>query len=100
MFGLSIEHLLVLAVAALFILGPERLPGAAEWAGRAIRRTRAMLAQARDEVANDLGADFDELREPLQDLADLCTTGQRAVLNRYLNEPEVPPRRARAPRPR
>ncbi len=37
MFDLSIGKLLILAVAALFVLGPERLPAAATWLARDAR---------------------------------------------------------------
>jgi hypothetical protein len=36
--NLSWAHMLVLLMAALFILGPERLPQSAAWLGRTIRQ--------------------------------------------------------------
>lgn len=68
MFGLSIEKLLVLAMAALFILGPERLPAAAGWLGRAVRHVKAFTSDAQNQVRSQLGPEFDQLRQPLHDL--------------------------------
>jgi sec-independent protein translocase protein TatB len=39
-FDLSIEKLLILAVVALFVLGPERLPAAATWLARTLRQIK------------------------------------------------------------
>jgi hypothetical protein len=55
MFGLSIEHLLILLVA-LFILGPQRLPNAAEWLGQAVRRVRGFAATAQEQMRAEPGA--------------------------------------------
>ena len=40
MFDLSLEKLFILAVVALFVLGPQRLPMAASWLAKTIRRIR------------------------------------------------------------
>ena len=40
-------EILVLIVAGLFILGPERLPSAAAWVGRSIRQVRKYATGAR-----------------------------------------------------
>ncbi len=65
MFDLSIEKIAVLGVLALFILGPERLPGAMSWLGRTIRQVKDYAAGAREHLE---GPEFDELREPLNEL--------------------------------
>jgi sec-independent protein translocase protein TatB len=83
-FGLSMEHLLLLLVAALFILGPERLPAAAEWLGKTVRRARDFTANAHEQVRSELGPEFDELRKPLQDLNSLRNIGVNTAVVRYL----------------
>jgi sec-independent protein translocase protein TatB len=60
MFGLSI--LLILLVVALYILGPQRLPSAAEWLGQAVRRVRGFTATTQEQMRAELGPEFDELR--------------------------------------
>lgn len=67
MFGLSVEHLTILAVAALFILGPERLPSAAAWLGKALRQVSDCTASTQEQLRSELGPEFDELRHPLRD---------------------------------
>ncbi len=72
MFDLSTEKIFVLGVVALFILGPERLPAAAQWLGNTIRQVKGYAAGAREhlerpEVA-ELRETLNELRGPLQDL--------------------------------
>lgn len=64
-------EILVLGIAGLFILGPERLPDAAAWVGRNTRKLREYATGARDQLKNELGPEFDELRKPLQDLQQL-----------------------------
>jgi sec-independent protein translocase protein TatB len=84
MFGLSLEHLLVLLLAGLFILGPERLPGAAEWLGRTLRKGRDYATTARDQIEAELGPEFTELRKPLQELNALRGLNPRTAVAQYL----------------
>ena len=58
-------EILVLVVAGLFILGPERLPSAAAWLGQTIRQVRQYATGAREQLRNELGpARGRELSEP------------------------------------
>ncbi len=50
MLDLSFTKLLVLAVLALVIFGPERLPSIAAQAGRMLRELRRMAEGARSEL--------------------------------------------------
>jgi sec-independent protein translocase protein TatB len=71
MFNIGWGELLVLVVGGLFILGPERLPSAAAWLGRTIRQVREYATGAREQLRSELGPEFDELRQPLEDLRGL-----------------------------
>jgi sec-independent protein translocase protein TatB len=66
MFDLSIPKILVLAVIALVVFGPDQLPRLAAQAGRALRDFRRMADNARAELSEGLGPEFGEF-----DLADL-----------------------------
>lgn len=77
-------EILVLVVAGLFILGPERLPGAAAWLGRTIRQVREYATGAREQLQKELGPEFDELRKPLEDLRGLRDFNPRAAVKRTL----------------
>jgi sec-independent protein translocase protein TatB len=69
LFDLSFFKLLVLAVIALVVFGPERLPSMAAQAGRALRELRRMAEGAKSELQENLGPEFGELSK--LDLADL-----------------------------
>jgi sec-independent protein translocase protein TatB len=79
-------EILVLVVAGLFILGPERLPEAAAWVGRTIRQVREYATGARDSLRKELGPEFDELSKPLQDLRGLRGFNPRTAVRRTLFE--------------
>jgi sec-independent protein translocase protein TatB len=86
-------EILVLLVAGLFILGPERLPEAAAWLGRTIRQVREFATGARDQLSRELGPELDEFRKPLQDLRGLRDFDpKRAVVRTLFNDepPDLP----------
>jgi sec-independent protein translocase protein TatB len=84
MFDISWPEFFVLVVAGLFILGPERLPGAAAWLGRTVRQVRDYATGARDQLKSELGPEFDELRKPLEDLRTLRDFNPRAAVTKTL----------------
>jgi sec-independent protein translocase protein TatB len=59
-FDLDLPKLLVLGVIALIVFGPERLPGLAAQAGRALRELRRMAEGAKSELQQNLGPEFSE----------------------------------------
>ena len=68
MFDIGFSELLVIAVVALIVLGPERLPAAARFAGLWVRRARAQWYSVKAELERDLAAD--ELKRSLRDTED------------------------------
>ncbi len=77
-------EILILVVAGLFILGPERLPSAAAWLGRNVRKVREYATGAREQLRTEMGDDFEELRKPLQDLQQLRNFDPRRAVTRHL----------------
>lgn len=67
MFGVGFSELLVVAVIALLVLGPDRLPKAARLAGLWVRRARAQWYSVKSELERELATD--ELRRTLADPA-------------------------------
>ena len=63
MFDLNITKLLFLGVVALIVFGPERLPGLAAQAGRALRELRRMADGAKSELSESLGPEFGQLSQ-------------------------------------
>ena len=82
--NLSWEHILVLVVVGLVILGPERLPGAIRWTGNALRQARDYLSGVTSQLREDIGPEFDELRGPLSELQKLRGMTPRAALTKHL----------------
>ena len=66
MFDLSIGKLLVLAVIALIVFGPNELPKMASQAGRALRDLRRIAEGAKNDLREGLGPEFADLE--LEDL--------------------------------
>jgi sec-independent protein translocase protein TatB len=65
-FDLSLTKLLVLAVIAVVIFGPDQLPRVAAQAGRALRELRRLADGARSELREGLGPEFSDF-----DISDL-----------------------------
>lgn len=84
MFDIGWGEFMVLIVAGLFILGPERLPGAAAWLGKSVRQIREYASGAREQLRSELGPEFDELRKPLEDLKSLRNFDPKRAVTRHL----------------
>lgn len=84
MFDLGFSELLLVAVVALIVLGPERLPKAARFAGLWVRRARSQWDSVKSELERELAADelkrnVQESRDAMQELGDsMRATGDDA----------------------
>jgi sec-independent protein translocase protein TatB len=76
MFDIGLPEFLVLAVVALFVFGPDKLPDVARQAGRLLRQGRAMLTQAKSQLSDELGSEFADI-----DLSDL---NPRSLVKKHL----------------
>ena len=77
MFDVGFSELLVIAVVALLVLGPEKLPKAARFAGLWVRRARAQWHSVKSEFERELADD--ELRRTLRE-TQAALTDARASL--------------------
>ena len=77
-------EMLVLVIAGLVILGPERLPGAIRWTSGALRQARDYISGATSQLREDLGPEFEDLRQPLNELNKLRGMSPRAALTKHL----------------
>lgn len=77
-FDLSLTKLLVLAVIAVVIFGPDQLPRIASQAGRALRELRRLAEGAREDLREGLGPEFADF-----DIADL---NPRTFVRKHLLE--------------
>jgi sec-independent protein translocase protein TatB len=66
MFDIGLGELAIIALVAVLVLGPERLPEFAAQAGRFMRRMKGYADVARDELRRELGPEYSDLE--LRDL--------------------------------
>ena len=69
--------MLVVALVALVVLGPERLPKAARFAGLWVRRARAQWHSVRTQLEQELASE--ELKRSLQDTKNAITETDRQL---------------------
>jgi sec-independent protein translocase protein TatB len=79
MFDVGFSEIALVAVVALLVLGPERLPRVARTAGALVRRARASLLNFLTEIervlaAEDLKKSIDEARRAADVRADVHAT--------------------------
>jgi sec-independent protein translocase protein TatB len=65
MFDIGFSELFMIAVVALVVLGPERLPKAARFAGLWVRRARAQWYSVKTELERELASE--ELQRTMRD---------------------------------
>ena len=90
MFDVGLGEWLVIALVALVVLGPERLPEAARLIGRTVRRVRSHWSSLHHALEDELEAD--QLRQELERVRR--TLGQmddQLRRDRRLIEPQAPP---------
>ncbi len=82
MFDVSLSELLLVAVIALVVLGPQRLPEVARAAGRWAGRVRRFVEDVKRDIDREVGdKDLAALRQIHQDLSDT-----RGLLERSAQE--------------
>ena len=84
MFSLSFPELAVIAVVALLVLGPERLPKAARTAGALLRKARSSWNSVKSDIERELAAD--EIKRGLKEAAD---AGRETIEAQALAEPNA-----------
>jgi sec-independent protein translocase protein TatB len=71
MFDISFSELLVIAVVALIVIGPEKLPKVARTLGALAGRMQRYMAQVKEEVNRDVR--FQELQQLQQEIQETVT---------------------------
>ena len=79
MFDIGPGEFIGLAIVALIVLGPEKLPRYAADAAKMLRQVRRMATEARAEVTRELGPELKDLS-----LTDLSPRG---MVRKHLLEP-------------
>jgi sec-independent protein translocase protein TatB len=60
-FGLTFDKLLIILVIALFLIGPDRLPGYAAQLARLVKTLRGFADGAKERMREEMGPEFDEV---------------------------------------
>jgi Tat protein translocase TatB subunit len=91
MFGLGMGEIVLIAVVALLVLGPERLPGAAKAIGKGIRDLRSQTKDLTQTIENDtqIGEAVREIRGALR--GDPETLYKRATGEDFRKTATPPP---------
>ncbi|MBC6822486.1 Sec-independent protein translocase protein TatB [Corynebacterium sp. LK33] len=77
-------EILVLFILGLILIGPERLPKVIEDVRALLMAARTAINDARDNLSDEFGEDFDDLRKPLQELNDLRRLNPKTAITRTL----------------
>ncbi len=59
--GITLDKLLIIAVLAAVLIGPERLPALAERLGALVRGLRDLAGGAKERMREEMGPEFDEV---------------------------------------
>jgi sec-independent protein translocase protein TatB len=77
-------EMLLLVIIGLVVLGPERLPGAIRWTSSTLKQARDYISGATSQLRDDLGPEFEDLRQPLSELQKLRGMTPRAAITKHL----------------
>ena len=78
MFGVGLPEMAVIALVAILVFGPDKLPELAKQAGAVLRKARDFANSARDDLRSELGPEFADL-----ELRDL---DPRAIVRKHIVE--------------
>ncbi len=87
MFDVGLSELALIAVVALVVLGPERLPRAARTVGAMLRRLRSSWTNLRYEIDREIAAD--EIKRSLRETE--ATIRKANPIEAVKREFEAPP---------
>lgn len=62
MLGIGLPELMVIAVVAVVVFGPDRLPEFARQAGRMVRQLRKLAHSAQSQLREELGPEYADLK--------------------------------------
>lgn len=78
MFGVGLPEMAVIALVAILVFGPDKLPELAKQAGAFLRQAKQFANSARDDLREELGPDYADL-----ELRDL---DPRAIVRKHIVE--------------
>jgi len=86
MFDIGFWELAIIAIVALIVIGPDKLPGVARTAGKWVGRTRRFVSQVKTDIDREIQQD--ELRKLLEKQAGLDEIKETLNTQQYSFEEE------------
>ncbi len=77
-------EILLLFIVGLVIIGPERLPRLLEDAKAAVIAARTAINNAKQNLDDDFGEEFDEIRKPISQIAQFRSMSPKTAITRAL----------------
>jgi len=59
--GLTFDKIFIILLIALFVVGPDKLPGYAKRLGELVRSVKRMADGAKDRLRDEMGPEFDDV---------------------------------------
>lgn len=82
MFDIAFSELLVIAIVALIVIGPEKLPKVARTLGALTGRMQKYMAQIKEEVSRESRfAELQKLQDEIQSAADATQVNLQSGMN-------------------
>lgn len=86
MFDIAFSELVVIAIVALIVIGPEKLPKVARTIGTVVGRMQRYMTQIKDEVNRESRfAELQKLQEEIQQATDNAQAGLQSGVD-YLTD--------------
>ncbi|KRF13981.1 translocase [Nocardioides sp. Soil797] len=94
MFDIGLAEMAVIALVAVIVFGPDKLPDLARQAGRFIKQMKSFANATRDDLRNELGPEFSDLE--LRDL-DPRTIVRKHIAEAMADDEDLRPRKELRP---
>jgi len=89
-FDIAFSELVVIAIVALIVIGPEKLPKVARTLGALVGRMQRYMAQIKEEVnREDRFAELQKLQEEIKAAANSAQAGLQAKTNEIVQDMSV-----------
>ena len=107
MFDVGFSELVVIALVALIVIGPERLPKVARTVGVLLGRLQRYVNDVKSDINREMQLDElkkiqEQVSSQAREMQDSLTTEMRSVedsLNQSIAPPEIPPAESQATPP-